>query len=126
VRWPEPTPVNAPVLCSTSCYHAEQLTLENEFPFLILLRCLIGLVVLPPHCLIAVFAFDVSHDVSSRRHVPLHGFGLLDVDNSREEVGFAMLAAEVARYYIVKVGEVGFAVLRGERVSHGCVAHWGE
>jgi len=80
---------------SSSVHGTKQLGLENVIPLLVFLRALIRLVVLPPHRLLALPAVDVADDVSARRHVSLDGFGLGDVDDGVEEVGFTVLASEV-------------------------------
>jgi hypothetical protein len=74
---------------------AQELGLENEFTLLVLLTRLECLVVLPAHGLLALLAVDIAHDVATRCHIPLTCFPLGDVDDAIEEVGFAMLAAEV-------------------------------
>lgn len=76
-------------------HRAEQLGLEYELAFLVLLARLVRLVVLPAHRLLALPAHDVAHNVPARRHVALRGVGLRDVHDAAEEVGFAVLAAEV-------------------------------
>lgn len=86
----------------------QQLRLQNEFPLLVLLACLIRLVVFPPHGLLALLAVHVPHLVPTGRHVPLHGFGLRGVYHGVEEEGFAVLAAEI---------------LLGERVRYGFVRY---
>lgn len=78
--------------------YLKQLRLQYKFPLLVLLAGLVGLVILPPHCFIALSAYDVSDDMSSCCHVPLHCFGSFDVHDAGEEEGFAMLAAEVLRW----------------------------
>ena len=94
-----PSPIYSPVLSSHNphilVYRTQQLGLEYELPFLVLLARLERLVVLPAHRLLALPAHDVPHDMPSRRHVAFGGFGLRDVDDGVEEVGFAVLAAEV-------------------------------
>jgi hypothetical protein len=99
---------NAP---SSSSQCAKQLALEDKTPLLIFFACLISLVVFPADRLIALFAFDISHDVSACCHISLHCFGLFDVNYRGEKERFAMLASEIARDDVVEVGEVGFAVL---------------
>lgn len=89
----------------------QQLGFENELALLVLLTRLIGLVIFPTDRGLALFADDVAHDMASRRHVALHGFGGVNVDDGGEEEGFAVLAAEVAADDVVEVGEVGFAAL---------------
>jgi len=49
--------------------------------------------------------------MSSRCHITLHGFSLLDVHNVREEEGLAVLAAKVARYDVVEVCKMRLALL---------------
>jgi hypothetical protein len=74
---------------------AQQLRLQYKLPLLILLAALKRLIILPPHRLIALSARDIPHDVSARRHIPLGGFACGYVDDVVEQVGFAVLAAEV-------------------------------
>lgn len=93
-----------------SIHLTQQLLLQNEFPLFILLGTLIRAVVLPSYNLFALSAEDVAHDVSAGRHVAFAGFAGLDVYYAVEEVGFAVLAAEVPTDDLVVVGEVGFAV----------------
>lgn len=91
----------------------QQLRLQDVFPLLILLGCLERLVVFPAHRLLALPTCDVPHHVPPGRHIPLHGFGLGDVYDGVEEVGLAVLAAEILQesvsYYhltiIVEGGE---------------------
>ena len=73
----------------------EQLLLENVLSLLVLLRALIGAVVLPAHDLAALTAGDISHHMTSGRHIAFSCFALLDVDARVEEVCFAVLAAEI-------------------------------
>jgi len=94
------TPVN--VICipfpqspDNSINRAQQLRLQNILPLLVLLRALKCLIVLPPHRLLALPAVDIPDYVPPCCHVALDGFGLRDVNNGVEEVGFAMLAAEI-------------------------------
>lgn len=75
--------------------HAQQLRLEDELALLVALRGLEGAVVFPAHRLVAALAHDVAHDVPACRHVALCGVAGGDVDDRVEEVGFAVLAAEV-------------------------------
>lgn len=74
---------------------AEKLCLEDEFPFLVFLRRLVGLVVFPADSGLAVAAGDVADDVLACGHGSFEGFARIDVDYGVEEVGFAVLAAEV-------------------------------
>ncbi len=78
-------------------YIAKQLRLQDKLPFLILLASLECLVILPSHCLVTLSAGDVADDVSARGHVALRGIASYDIDDVIEEVGLAMLAAEVLR-----------------------------
>jgi hypothetical protein len=45
-------------------------------------------------------------------HIAFHRFTRFDVDDGREEEGFAVLATEVAGDDVVEVCEVGFAGLK--------------
>ena len=83
---------------------AQQLGLEDELALLVLLRLLVGLVVLPADDAQTLLALDVAHQVSPRRHVALAGLALLDVDDRVEEVGLAVLAAEVLLALATDVG----------------------
>ena len=56
---------------------------------------LIGLVIFPPDRIATLSTRDVSYDMPASCHVTFHRFGRLDVDDTGEEEGFAMLAAEV-------------------------------
>ena len=89
---------------SGSAHLTQQLLLQNELPLLILLRALIRAIVLPAHNFFALPAVYVAHDVAAGGHVALAGFALLDVDYGVEEVGFAVLAAEVLRARVVSTG----------------------
>ena len=80
-----------PVLCDVT----KQLRLQYKLPFLILLATLKRLIVFPSHGLIALSAGDISHYVSSRRHVAFGSITCGYVDDVVEEVGFAVLAAEI-------------------------------
>jgi len=74
---------------------AQQLGFQDVFALLVLLTTLECLVILPSNCLVALLTCNVSHDMTSRGHVPLGGLTLNHVDNGIEEVGFAVLTAEV-------------------------------
>ena len=76
-------------------HDAQQLLLQNELALLVFLTALVCLVVLPPYRLLALPAVDVAHNVSSGGHVTFDRIGLCGVHNVIEEVGFAMLAAEI-------------------------------
>ena len=73
----------------------QQLGLQNEFILLVFLRLLIRLVVLPSDARGTLFAANVAHNVFPRGHVSFDGFVAEDVDDGGEEVGFAVLAAEI-------------------------------
>jgi hypothetical protein len=79
----------------TLTHDTQQLFLKNELALLVFLTALICFVVLPSYCFLALSAVDVAHDMFSRCHVTFDGIGLSDVHNIIEEVGFAMLAAEI-------------------------------
>lgn len=74
---------------------AQQLHLQDEFALLVFLAVLIRLVVLPSHHLFTLPTTDVAHDVLARGHVTFHLLACDDVDNAIEEVGLAMLTAEI-------------------------------
>jgi hypothetical protein len=76
---------------------AEQLGLQDELALLVLLASLVGLVVLPADCLLALTAVDVAYYVTTGSHVALVRVGLGDVDDAVEQVRLAVLAAEVLR-----------------------------
>lgn len=78
-----------------SAHRTQQLRLKDKLPFFVLLAALVGLIVLPPYRLLALLAYDVPHDVSSRGHASLVGLARLDIDYIVEEVGFPVLASEV-------------------------------
>lgn len=73
----------------------EQLGLEDELALLVLLARLVRLIVFPADGLLALLAGDVAHDMAARRHAALRRLARLDVDHAVEEVGLAVLAAEV-------------------------------
>ena len=73
----------------------KQLGLQDIFALLVLLTRLIRLIVLPSHRLLALPTRNIPHYVSSGSHVAFGGFGLGDVYDGIEEVGFTVLAAEV-------------------------------
>lgn len=101
---------------SLSIHCTQQLRLQDELPLLVLLASLISLVVLPTHGIVALLALDVTHNVSSRRHVALHRLGLLDVDDGREQKRLTVLPSEIPRDDVVEVCEVSFAVLGRRRL----------
>jgi hypothetical protein len=73
----------------------QQLLLQDILALLILLRALVRSIIFPPNHLTALSASDISHQMTAGGHVALTGLALLDVDDGVEEVGFAVLAAEV-------------------------------
>ena len=77
------------------CNLAQQLSFQDVFALLVLLTALECLVILPSNCLVALLTRNVSYDMASCGHVPLGGLTLNHVDNGIEEVGLAVLAAEV-------------------------------
>ena len=99
--------------------NTEQFAFEYVFSLLVLLTGLVCLVILPAHTLVALFAMDIPHHVSPCGHVPLSCFTSPCIDYLVEEVGFTMLAAEVARNDIVMGGEMCLAVLTAEDL--GCI-----
>ena len=78
-------------------HRTQQLRLQYELAFFVLLRRLVRLVVLPPHRLLTLPAHYIPHDVPTGRHVAFAGVRLRNVHDGVEEVGFAVLAAEVLR-----------------------------
>lgn len=74
---------------------AQQLGLEDELALLVLLAGLVCLVVLPAHRLLTLLTRDVSHNMATCSHASLGRLARIDVHNVVEEVGLAMLAAEV-------------------------------
>lgn len=93
-------------LHSVSIHLTQQLLFQNVLALFILLRALVRAIIFPTHNLFALSTADVADDVSACRHVTLAGLALLDVYDAVEEVGFAVLAAEV----------LGEEVRRGRRV----------
>lgn len=88
--------------CSTASrtYHplahdAEQFLFQDELALLVFLARLVCLVILPPYRFLALSAGNIAHDVSAGGHAALDGLGLGDIHNVIEEVGFAVLAAEI-------------------------------
>jgi len=90
---------------------AKQLGLKNKLPLLILLTTLKRLIVLPAHRLVTLPTTNIPHDMSARRHVSLGGFAGGDVHDVVEEVGFAVLAAEIPTDDVFMVTQVSLAVL---------------
>jgi hypothetical protein len=78
-----------------SINHAEQFRLQDVLPLFVFLALLERLVIFPSHGLLALPANNISDKMPARGHIAFHSFSLCDVDDGVEEVGFAMLAAEV-------------------------------
>ena len=57
----------------SSIYRAQQLCLQYEFPLLVLLTRLVGLVVLPPHYIFTLPTRYIPHDMPAGGHVPFRG-----------------------------------------------------
>ena len=76
-------------------HYAEELFFQDELALFVLFTGLIGLIVLPPHCFLALPACNVSNNVLPRGHAALHRLGLGDVDNAVKQIRLAMLTAEV-------------------------------
>lgn len=55
---------------------AQQLSLKDEFPLLVLLRHLKRLIILPPHRLFTLPALDIPHNVFARSHMSFYRFRL--------------------------------------------------
>lgn len=96
--------------CPGSIHITKQLLLQNIFSLFVLLRALVSAVVFPAHDLFALTTADVADDVSACGHVAFGGFALEGVYDGVEEVGFAVLAAEIPTYDFIVVGEVSLAV----------------
>jgi hypothetical protein len=73
----------------------KQLLLQNKLPLLVFLCTLVRAIVLPAHNFFALPAVDVTYYVASRCHVAFVRVGGEGVDDGVEEVGFAVLAAEI-------------------------------
>ena len=78
-----------------STHNAKQLLFQNKLSFLVLLRCLVCLVVLPSYGFFALAALDIADNVAACCHASFHGVKGCDVYHRVEEVCFAMLASEV-------------------------------
>lgn len=90
---------------SFSVYGAQQLSFQNILALLVFLRVLVGLVVLPAHRLLTLPTVDIADHMQACRHFALHSLGLGDVNDSIEQIGFSMLAAET-----LKKGKIGGVV----------------
>jgi len=89
----------------------QQLSLEYELSLFVLLTRLESFVILPANRLFTLLAVYIANDVAARCHVSLARVAFSNVNDAVEEVGFAVLAAEVPAYDIVVVGKVGLAGL---------------
>jgi len=87
-----------------------QLRLENVLALLVLLARFVSLFVLPAHNTAALLACNVSHVMAPGGHVAVGNFLFFDVDDGVEQVGFAVLTAEIAADDVLMVAEMGFAV----------------
>lgn len=83
--------------CRCLVHLAEQLLLQDELALLVFFGALEGLVILPPDDFFALPTGDVAHGVFASGHIAITRVGGLDVDDAVEEIGFAVLAAEVLR-----------------------------
>ena len=54
-------------------HRAQQLCLQDEFPLLVLLTRLVGLVVLPPHRVLTLSTRYIPHDMPAGGHIPFRG-----------------------------------------------------
>ena len=101
------TPLVIPFLChlSATSYSislhlilgdiTQKLGLQYKLPLLIFLTALKGLIILPPHRLVALSASNIPYNMSASGHVALGGFACGYIYDVVEEVGFAVLAAEI-------------------------------
>jgi len=108
----------------------QQLGLQYELVFLVLLAALESLVIFPADRLLALLALYIAHNVASGSHVALARIAGCDVHDIVEEVGFAMLTAEIPADDVVVVGKMGFAVLAavyfiGVEINIVCQPHFG-
>jgi len=107
----------------------EKFLLQDELALFVFLAGLVCLVILPANRLLALAAVYVAHYVATGGHVALIRVRLGDVDDTVEQVGFAVLATEVLGHVsavrmsgrrsrrthpaedVIMVGEVCFAIL---------------
>lgn len=73
----------------------EQLRLEDEFPFFVLLRLFVRPVIFPTDSVLTLPAPNVPDEVFAGSHVALILLQLVDVDDHFEEEGLAMLTAKI-------------------------------
>ena len=76
-------------------HRTQQLRLQYELPLFILLTRLVRLVVLPPYCLFALSAYYIPYNMPAGGHISFCGFGLRNIHDCIEKVGFTVLATEV-------------------------------
>ena len=77
---------------------AQKLGLQYKLALLILFTALKRFIILPPHRLVALPARDVPYNVPTGGHVAFGGFASGYIDNVVEEVGLAVLAAEILQF----------------------------
>ena len=80
---------------SLSIHNLQKLRLEDKLSLFILLAGLVRLVIFPADRFVALPAYDVPDNVSAGGHVSFHRLGGFDVDDGREEKGFAVLTTKV-------------------------------
>jgi hypothetical protein len=74
---------------------AQKLSFQNELALFVLLGALISLVVFPAHCFLALPTRDITHNMFACCHGSLIWLSSDEVHDAVEEVGFAVLAAEI-------------------------------
>ena len=99
------------VECCSSGNRAQQFRLQDVLVLFVLLARFVCLIILPADGLVALFAYDISDDVPTGRHVSFCRLTLSNIDHRREKERFAVLAAEVAGYYIIEVCKMSLACL---------------
>jgi len=98
---PSPTP--------TSLYVDEQVSFQDVFPLLILLRRIVGLIIFPPEGDAALDTIYISHRVVSSRHLAIARFAFDDVHHSLKEICPAVLAVESPRKHRMDSGQMRLA-----------------
>lgn len=78
-----------------SSYITEKLCFENKLPLFVLFGGLVSFVIFPAHCFLALTTSNIANYMPTGRHVALTWLASLNVHNSMEQVGLAMLAAEI-------------------------------
>lgn len=73
----------------------QKLGLQYKLPLLIFLTALKSLIILPPYRLVALSASNIPYNMSAGGHVAFRGFACGYIYDVVEEVGFAVLAAEI-------------------------------